>query len=84
MVTAGVDSTVEGRKDTDVGQSDVIARPRIELPLELSYEPSMHPAPDDVNIGPLVEEFSEGPQVVASGLSPLSSLDGLVEGPDFG
>lgn len=77
--SVGVDTVVEGKKDTDVGRFDVIVRPRIEIPLELSYGPSVRPAAECEIVGPMVGVLSGGPQLVASRPPLLSSLDGLVE-----
>jgi hypothetical protein len=49
--SVGVDTVVEGKKDTDVGRFDVIVRPWIEIPLELSYGPSVRPTAEGKLLG---------------------------------
>ena len=75
--SVATDMPVEGKRDTDVGQID--DRPRIKIPLELSYGPSMRPAERGESNGPRADDLSGGPQLEASRPPPLSSLDGLNE-----
>ncbi|CAD6333942.1 unnamed protein product [Miscanthus lutarioriparius] len=75
--SVAADTAVEGKRDTDVRRID--DRPRFEIPLQLSYGPSMRPAERGESNGPRADDLSGGPQLEASGPPPLSSLDGLNE-----
>lgn len=62
MESVGMDTTVDGKKDIDVGWLDDIVRPRIEIPLELSCGPPMCPAAEDTCVGPQL--LSSGPPLI--------------------
>jgi hypothetical protein len=81
MASVDADTAAEGKEDPHVGRSNGIVGPRIEVPSELSYAPSMPPAEALVDGFGHTSRHDVGQGLNKGGSSPIIPVP--VDGPVF-